>query len=247
MAFSFRSLAVTALPLALLAGLLWIMSGRQPEPGSTVAPVPSPAWLPMDLAGAESLDAIPGWDVRRGSYRLTETGGRKVLELIPEPIVEGKVLCTRQMWGGGGVRARMRGDRSRRAWPRFSVGLHQERELHLRAFPEDRKLQLVVCDADLTHEEVLASASLPEWTAGPMEWTWLELVVTAQSNGESLCEGRLWVDGQLRPDSAPLILRTRLGTGGFRAALQGAPFALKPIQLDAAETLLPPLAGTGFR
>lgn len=239
MAFSLRPLVAMALPLALLGGLAWLLSGG-PEPGSSpTAAEPAPDWQSMDLTAAVSWDRIPGWEVRRGTWRLEKNGGRKVLELMPEPIVEGKILCARQMWGGGGVRARMRGDRSRRAWPRFSVGLHQDRELHLRAFPEDRKLELVACDKDLSNESLLAAAPLTGWTGESSAWIWLELTITAQPDGQSLCEGRLWVDGQARPEAAALVLRTQLGSGVFRAALQGAPYALKPIQIDAAAFLLP--------
>lgn len=239
MALPFRSLAVTVLPLALLGGLIWMILSGGPDAAPSGTPVTSSGWIPMDLSAASTLDQIPNWDVRRGTYRLTEVEGRKLLELGPEPMVEGKVLWKRQMWGGGGVRARMQGERARRTWPRFSVGLHQERELHLRALPGERRLELASCDPDLTNESILTTTTIPEWPADPIAWFWLELIVTGQADGESLCEGRFWQDGKIRPETAQLAHRTRLGAGVFRAALQGAAFSLKPILTDAVETLLP--------
>ena len=236
MAFRLRALAVTALPLLLLGGLalsLW----KENRPAGTGAALP--VWIPMDLSAAVTVDRIPGWDVRRGSYRLGELDGRKVLELLPEPIVEGKVLWTRAMRGGGGVRARMRGDRARRNYPRFSVGLNQERELHLRAFPGARKLELVACNADLTNEVQLATVPLPDWDWKPEDWVWLELQILPDDAGKgtSHCEGRLWTAGNLRPEAPQLRLLLDLPPAVFFAALQGAPFALKPILIDVAETL----------
>ena len=234
-----RSLIVFAVPLLLLGGLAcWMWQAAEPPQKTRTNAAPGRgSWIPMDLSRAEVVDRIPGWDVRRGSYQLGEVEGRKVLELLPEPIVEGKVLWTRGMRGGGGVRARMRGDKSRRAYPRFSVGLHQDRELHLRAFPGERKLELVACNADLGNEVILAEVPLPEWHWKPEDWLWLELQIVPDGDGISICEGRVWTEGRARPDEALLRHRMALPPGVFFAALQGAPFALRPILIDAAETL----------
>ena len=234
-----RSLVVFVVPLLILGGLacwMWQAADPLPETKSNAAPG-NQTWIPMELSKAEAVDRIPGWDVRRGNYQLVEVEGRKVLEQSPEPIVEGKIVWTRAMRGGGGVRARMRGEKSRRAYPRFSVGLHQERELHLRAFPSDKKLQLVACNADLTNEVLLAEVPLPEWHWKPEEWLWLELQLVPDGDGTSICEGRIWTEGGVRPEKALLQHRLTLPPVVIFAALQGAPFALKPIFIDAAETL----------
>jgi hypothetical protein len=237
MTFRFRSWVVTWLPLLVL-GTLGLLLWQRTE--SPVEPLSQPAaedrWIPMDLARAAAVDQIPGWDVRRGSYRLGAVEGRQVLELLPEPMVEGKVLWTRAMRGGGGVRARMRGDRARRTYPRFSVGLHQERELHLRAFPGERKLELVACNPDLTDEVVLAGIPLPDWNWKPEDWFWLELQILPDGAG-SRCEGRLWTEGTARPEVPLLTHQTASPPTVVFAALQGAPFALRSIVIDAAETL----------
>ena len=238
-----RSFVVILVPLLLLALAIWWV-GRMPE--QTVSKPAEAAnregtWTSMDLSGARGVDQIPGWDVRRGTYRLTQLDGRPVLEQSPEPAVEGKVLWTRPMRGGAGVRARMRGDQTRRAFPRFSVGLHQNRELHLRAFPGERKLELVGCDPDLTNEQILASVPLPEWSGKAVDWIWLELLVLPAGESEYRCEGRLWTGLASRPPSPALELQLKLPANIFFAALQGAPFALRPILLDAAETLTPHL------
>ena len=238
MAFRFRSWMVASLPLLLLAVLALFLWKGAGDPVRT-APQPSigESWIAFDLSKAAAADRIPGWDVRRGTYRIsTGEDGKRVLEQLPELMVEGKVLWTRAMRGGGAVRARMRGDRARRAFPRFSVGLHQERELHLRALPGERRLELAACDPDLNNEVVLAGTPLPDWNWKPEDWLWLELRVLP--DGDSwLCEGRLWREGTERPEMPVLMHQMKLPATVFFAALQGAPFALRPILIDAAETL----------
>jgi len=244
MAFRFRSLLVTSLPLLLLGGMavFLLKVPDVPPPGTPAAKAGQDDWLEMDLTRAAAVDQIPGWDVRRGSWALVQREGKQLLELKPEPIVEGKVFSTRQMRGSAGVRARLRGERSRRTWPRFSVGLHQDRELHLRAFPGERKLELVACDPDLSNENLLLSVPVADWPGKPEDWCWLEFTITPEADGRSRCEGRIWQDGQARPDPAQLEHRLNLPAGVFLAALQGAPFALKPILVDAAAVRVPPKA-----
>ena len=239
MALRFRSLVVIAVPLLMLGGLVLLSRPEKKPPAAESTGPAGLGWISMDLSVADALDKIPGWDVRRGNYRIGITEGRHVLEQLPEPVIEGKVLWTRAMRGGGGVRARMRGGKTRRAFPRFSVGLHEAREFHLRAFPGERKLELVTCDPDLTNEKSLAQVPLSEWAWKPEDWTWLELQITQQSDGGSRCEGRLWKEGQGRPEKALLLHQLTLAPTVLFAALQGAPYALRSIVIDAAETLPP--------
>ncbi len=240
-----RSLIVLLIPLVMLGGLaLWVSAPPSPPPPQR-ASGEGEQWIPWDLSGVESVDRLPGWEVLRGTYQLTEISGRKALKLVPEPIVEGKVRAARMMWGGGGVKARMRGDRSRRAFPRFSLGLHQDQELHLRAFPGERKLDLVACLPDLTNETLLASAPLPDWDWKPEDWIWLEFQIlpVPGDTGNFRCEGRLWNDTGPRPALPQLEHRLTLPPSVFFAALQGASFALRPIWIDSAATLTRPLSG----
>lgn len=236
MAFRFRSWVVTWLPLLLLGTLALMVWQRAAPPPKPVPLLAEEDWISMDLGKTGAVDRIPGWDVRRGSYRMGGEEGRRILEQLPEPMVEGKVLWTRAMRGGGGVRARMQGDATRRAFPRFSVGLHQEQELHLRAFPGGRKLELVGCHADLTNEVRLASVAMPDWRWAPSDWTWLEFRIVPEAEGVSRCEGRLWKEGTARPAEAQLVHRLSLPPSVFYAALQGAPFALRSIRIDAVDT-----------
>lgn len=251
--------------------------GSGTKAGTSTATAPGASgWIPLDLENAPSLDRLPGWEVRRGNFQLVRIPDnhpdnssprlRPVLELLPEPIVEGKIRCARMMWGGGGIRARMQGEKSRRAHPRFSVGLHQDRELHLRAFPGEHRLELVACDPDLLNESLLAKTDVPDWNYTSGDWIWLELQILtgtktpgpaptpglpptpasapappADAAGAvtppSICEGRVWKDGEPRPPQPQLIHPLNLPPAVFFAAIQGAPFALKPIRIDAAEIL----------
>ncbi|MDB6070215.1 MAG: hypothetical protein JWL81_1386, partial [Verrucomicrobiales bacterium] len=69
--------------------------------GSSSSSNPStPSWVPMDLQNAEAIDRLPGWEVRRGNFKLIRDPANRhaSLELFPEPIVEGKIRCARMMW-----------------------------------------------------------------------------------------------------------------------------------------------------
>ncbi len=234
-----RPLVVIFFPLLTLALLAWWLGGQPASHPQALAESEADrgGWSALDFSKAAAVDEIPGWDIRRGSFRLTRENGKTALEQLPEPMVEGKVIGTRAMRGAAGVRARMQGERSRRAFPRFSIGLHQEREWHLRALPGERKLELTTCNADLSDEALLATLPLPTWEWRPEHRVWLELQILPESGGRFRCEGRLWTEGEHRPEKPSLQHRLELPHAVFFAALQGAPYALRPIVIDAAETL----------
>lgn len=219
--------------LALVAaGLIWRLS---PDAENTPVPAadagPSENWAAVDFSGLKPGSMLPGWDVVRGTFGVAERDGRVMLALEPEPMAEGNLTCGQLLVRGGGIRARMRGERSRRAAPRFAVSLNGDTEFILRAVPSGKVMEL----ATVT-EQILASVP---WTWQPAKWLWLELQVQPQPDGGAVFEGRAWAEDEPRPAAAGIRHRIPGLPGILRPALRGAPFALRPIETDRIELLRP--------
>lgn len=224
---------VTAVPaLVLCLALFAVMSGTRPDRSGAGKPDAGPDWIAVDFRALEPGGTIPQWDIRRGDWALVERNGAVALQMNPEPMLEGKVVCARLLPEGGGIRARMRGERTRRAWPRFCVGLHGHIEYQFRAVAATGRLELVANDS------VIASAP---WQDGWRDDTafWLELL--ARPAGESWqMEGRIWPDDAARPDRPSMAHTLPESPGFLYAVLQGAPLALRPILVDRLEFLPDP-------
>src|SRR5690606_9650030 len=89
------------------------------------------------------------FEVKRGTFSLVSGDEGTVLELRPEPMLEGTIEKKELLRGGGGVRLRARGESSRRAHPRFGVALLGDAAVQLRAVPGKDELELAVDDKPL--------------------------------------------------------------------------------------------------
>lgn len=242
----FRRIPVVFWPLLVLGALaVWILQSPDPSvPGQAVSrslppPEESSRWEPLVFPATGDASSVPNWDPRRGSWRLDRSGPRPGFELLPEPMVEGKLLYTKAMRGSGGIRALLRGQATRRAFPRFSVGLHLDRELHLQADPAKGRLTLVSCSPDLSGILTLTEAALPGGAWDSNSPVWLELLLVADSGGQTLCEGRWWKKEETRPREPVIRYPLPVQAGVFFAAVQGAPFALRSIVLEDAAVWTP--------
>ena len=117
-----------------------------------------------------------------GEFRIVGDAGKRVLEMQPEPVVEGALLLGPSLKAAASIAARVKADKSRRAFPRVGLGLHGISGLKLRLVPAQKKIEL------LAGEEELASAAL-EWTENG--WTRLELMII-ETAGKWTAEGRVW-------------------------------------------------------
>jgi hypothetical protein len=189
------------------------------------------SWEPVDFASLKPGGSIPGWETVRGSFGLVEREGRTVLEMQPEPMVEGKVKWSQVMTGGGAVRARMQGERSRRAAPRFCVSLEGESEIQLRAVPGKDVIEIAVPGIP---EKILASVP---WRWQSERWLWLEFRATPGANNGSVFEGRVWAEGESRPEKPVARYESPTPPGMLRANVEGAPYALRPLYYDRIEAL----------
>lgn len=215
--------------ILLIAGIVWWWPRAAGKPAANSQKVES--WQSVDFTSLKPGGSIPGWDINQGAFRLVEIQGRTVLELQPEPMGEGKLKWSQLMTGGGAVRARMQGERTRRAVPRFCVALEGGSEVQFRAVPVKEVVEIAVPGIP---EKILATAPW-EWKSG--QPLWLEFKAHPDKSGGTLFEGRAWAEGEPRPDAATLQYQSPAPPGLLRAIVEGAPYALRPIHYDRIEAL----------
>jgi len=215
-------------PLLCAALLGWWFFAQKPAasgPSGTAPLTPGESWQAVDFSALPPGGTIPGWDVNAGNFQLQEKDGRTVLALLPEPMGEGSLRSIHLIRGSGGVRARMTGERTRRARPRFAVSLEDDRApFMLRAVPATGAVEITTAG-----EQVLATVP---WTWDPAVPLWLELRVRG-----SEFTGRVWKEGEARPDNPSVACTLPAPPGLLRAAIQGAPYAYRSIVCDRIELL----------
>lgn len=201
----------------------------QPAAPETAAPPPAvfdfeklpEGPLPEDFAVLDA-DAV---------FRIVAEGtagsSNHVLELSPQPLVEGGVLAGPSIKGAATVMAGFHATGTRRSFPRFGLGLHGAGGFRLLMVPAMKELQLVRDDA------VVARI--------PMAWksaTWVKMefsILAAAEGAGSLIEGRVWEAGATRPDLPQLSHTVTAPPGTGRASLWATPFSATPIRFDDVE------------
>lgn len=233
------------LPLAaaglVLAGLALLL--RVPPVPETPAPAPAevvaePGWTAVDFPALRPGGALPGWEFRQGALSLVEKDGRTVLQQTPEPMTEGVAVWMKMLPGGGAVRARFFGERARRSTPRFALGMWGDLKVHLRAVPATDTVEIVLSQP-VEEQGKLVERDVEKATA-PWQWerekpVWLEFRAGPAADGYEF-EGRIWTEGSPRPEAAAVRWHCPQNPGILRAAVQMAPFALRPVFCDAILT-----------
>lgn len=224
----------------LLAGVALLLREPSPDAGPLppAARAVEPGWTAVDFAALKPGGQLPGWKFRHGAISLVEKDGRLALQQAPDPMTEGTVIQLKMLPGGGAVRARFFGERARRSTPRFALGMHGDLKVHLRAVPATDTLEIVLSqpveeNGKLVERDVLKASAPWEWN--PQSLTWIEFQATHSPQGCDF-EGRIWTDGSTRPASPSLRWDCPESPGILRAAVQMAPFALRPVYCDAIET-----------
>ena len=163
----------------------------------------------------------------------------------PEPMVEGRIILQKLLRGGGGIRARLSGERAPRAFPRFGVGLqgkstaagNKESTFQFRATPSLKKLEFIEQFAEQDH----ARAEAP-WTWREGVPLWLEIRAQPAAEGCAL-EGRAWAEGEPRPETASISVTVPLNPSLMKATIHATPFALKPVVIEKVERISGGAAG----
>lgn len=199
---------------ALLAGLL---------PG--IAQQPATAVQIIDFEEAEAGELPSDLMVIDGEFQIVKEGENTLLQMLPAPLIDGAVLMGPSFRGAGTVKARIRAEKARRAFPRFGVGLHGISGVRLRVVPSQGEVELVIGD------ERLASAPF-QWKEDA--WHRLELTIR-ESDGKWTAEGRVWPEGAERPEEPGIQAALAAEPGSGKASVLGTPYANKPIDFDEVE------------
>lgn len=167
---------------------------------------------------------------QEAKFSIVEDGANKVLQMEGQPIVEGGVLMGKSIKGGASVTARIKAAGKRRTQPKFGVGLHGVSGPRLLFVPAAKTVEIV---RNTDKEETVASAPL-EWKSG--DWMWAELTLTPAADGKtSTVEGRIWADGQPRPEKPVLTWASPDAPGQGKASVWAVPYAELPVQFDEVE------------
>ncbi|NLT71421.1 MAG: hypothetical protein GXX91_12115 [Verrucomicrobiaceae bacterium] len=244
--------AAGPLLVALLLGFVIVDSRRtgesEPDRAATTTVAATDSQTPstaaasdlslVDFSALRPGDTVPEWNTSQGNFRIVSRDGRPALELSHEPMVEGRLVWNRIFKSHGLIRSRMQGERTRRSAPRFALGVAGSTATYwFRAIPSEKALQFVA------QEQTLQSVP---WTWDEEKPIWLELRVlpAPETNGASgdagsILEGRVWSEGETRPESPTLVHPIAHDLGFARALVAAAPYALKPVYLDHLEVESP--------
>ena len=208
------------LPLASFCCFLAVASAED-------APAPAPEVVKQDFSQLE-VGALPDEImVIEGAFTIVAEGDNKLLQLGTEPLTEGGVLLGKSLKKGGTIKAKVRASSKRRSFPRFAVGIGGTSGFRCRVAPAEKLMEIVKEDTRLTTANV-------EWKSDA--WYWVELrVLPAATADQWTVEGRLWEDGQPRPDAALLTHTATEAPSSGKASVWGAPFSEKPIFFDDIE------------
>lgn len=236
-----KSMATPLVPLLILGGmgaLVWML--QSPQKQSPPAAPKAIGWEQEEISSSENGKLPAGWEAPRGNFVMETRDGQSVVSLQPEPMVEGRIILQKLLRGGGGVRARLSGERAPRAFPRFGVGLQgksasagesKESTFQLRATPGMKKLEFIEQFAEQDHARAEAA-----WTWREGVPLWLEIRAQPAAEGCAL-EGRAWAEGEPRPEAASISLTVPLNPSLMKATIHATPFALKPVVIEKVERI----------
>jgi hypothetical protein len=165
--------------------------------------------------------------VVEGEFTIVEEGGNKFLQGEPAPLEDNGVLLGKAIKDGGVIQAKIRSSSKKRSHPRFGIGLGGSSGFRLRYVGNERVVEIT------REDERKASA---DFTYKADAWMRLELSVRPSTKaGEWTVEGRIWEDGQPRPDKPVVFFTTADPPPTGKASVWSTPFSEKPIQFDDVE------------
>jgi len=171
---------------------------------------------------------------QEAKFAIVADGANKVLELQPQPIVDGGMLVGKSVKGPCMITAKIKATGKRRTHPRFGAGLHGISGPRLRVVPAAKSVEII---KSTDKDEAMATAPYT-WTSGT--WTWLELSIKPAAEGTgSAVEGRVWEDGKPRPEKPTLTWAAPTAPAQGKASVWGAPYSEQAIWFDDIEVKAP--------
>jgi hypothetical protein len=206
--------------------LLTLAIGMIGTVGAQEAPAVAPLRLDFQALPLGPLPETMTVTDQEAKFQISADGENKVLELLPQPIIDGGVLLGESIKGGAVIAARVKGTGKKRSHPRLGVGLFGVSGPRLLLVPARKELHLVI--AKESEDTPVATAPLT-WESGA--WTHVELRITPAPEGAAI-EGRVWVDGTARPAEPTLRYTSKIAPGQGKGSVWGAPFSELAILFD---------------
>lgn len=172
-------------------------------------------------AGAE-----PDLFILDGTFTVENGDAGKVLQLGPEPLVEGSIQLGKSLKTSSEVSARIQATNKRRSYPRFGVGLHGMSGYKLRVVPAKKEIELV------RNEEPVASAPF-DWEPG--KWYFVRLRVAGSAEAGWKVEGWAWTDGAEAPETPQISFDGEPARLQGKGSIVGTPYSGLPILFDDVE------------
>lgn len=163
-----------------------------------------------------------------GDFTVVEEGKNRFLEMAADPIQENGFLFGKSSKGAARVEVSIRGEKKRRSYPRFGIGLHGISGFRLRIVPGNDEIEL------LKDEEVVVKKAF-EWKSD----AWCHLVLDI-SDAEGKWAVNAWVwQGKVddRPEAPVLTHSTDDAPGQGKASAWGSPYSGKVIHFDQLKSM----------
>jgi hypothetical protein len=162
-----------------------------------------------------------------GEFRIVDDAGNKRLELLPVPVVDGAILVGNSIKGAGTIRAKIRAEKSRRAFPRFGVAMHGVSGTRLHVVPAQKIIELL-------HGEAKIGRADFDWGGSG----WLNVELTLKAVGATwTADARVWPETAARPEKPSLTATLPAAPGQGKGSVIGTPYANKPIDFDDIEII----------
>lgn len=196
------------------------------EPGKIL---PREKWKPLfeeNFSKVEPGELPEAFLVMEGGWQVAGDDAESRTARIPgAPLGRFGFLFGDYYEPGKAVQATFEASRKGRISPSFSVGLYGIGGYHLRVSPAKRKLELVLED------EIIAEADY-RWT-GSGTVTQVELlVVPISETGPWHAEGRVWIQGDSRPEKPTIAFDSKEEPYSGQASVWVTPYSGTPVNVD---------------
>ena len=203
----------------LLAFLLILAGGAAAEPAAS-----QPDRGPVDFHDV-AVDKLPeDLMILGGEFAIQQEGGKKFLELAPDPLDTCGFLFGPADFTTGQVSALIWGQASGKRYPEFGIGSNDTGGYKLWLIPGQNRLELRKGD------ETKANCTYT-WNTG--DWTHFKLRIEATAEKHWRIAGKAWRDGSPEPGQWMLSMDESDAPAAGRASVWGVPYSGKPLRIMA--------------
>ena len=161
---------------------------------------------------------------------IAMTDVNKALKLPAIPLVENGALFGKSSKGAMTAEVRVKGEKKRRSYPRFALGVHGISGYRLRVVPAKKQVELV------KDEEVVHTAPYT-WTTAA--WCQMKISVSTDAVGKTVVQGWVWSGSDAVPEKPSITLVSDEAPGQGKASIWGSPYSGKDIVYDDLKVIIP--------